>query len=122
MATTATSISDWTGSINGGIEFADTVAGKDTPASDEVYKREIYIVNRHRFLFDITTFTPQGGDEAGAGLTIKSGGDTLTPTSTKKYICTADNVVPTAEGIDLWREDQAWKSYGDWAIYTPVSS
>lgn len=123
MATTATSISDWTGRINGGVEYSDTVAGLPEPSDDQTYKREIYVMTRHRYLQDVTSFNPQGGDEAvGSTLTIKSGGDTLTAPSTIYFLCSQDILVPTAEGIDVWKEEQIWQASGSWALYTPTTT
>lgn len=123
MATTATEISDWTGRISGGVEFADTVVGMADPSENEVYKRETVALSRHRYLKTVTAFGSVGGDEVvGSSLTIESGGVTLPGSPTAYYICVNDMLTPCSEGVDLWREDQTWKSYKDWELYTPTTS
>ena len=85
---------------------------------DNNQRRAYYLWERYRYLVTITQWASQDGQVAtGANLKSYSGTVGLQPTGTTGFICSGDDLTAHQLGTDIYRQEQVWEHWGEWATY-----
>jgi len=115
MATNFLLEGEWQGSLKGGYQTAQKVAGLPAPDTGKLWRRKRSISSRYRNGQGLLSWENRSGEVIpGDDLVITNGPDESNWGGEPDYLITTNELVPDPQGSGIWRETMVAEGFTEW--------